>query len=171
MTTQPDELKKNNQKRISKNAAKLVAGTFSAFMDEKFKSTETGINSIFSPNDLPISNSFSKSSSTNNFPIFGASAIQKILYSIQSMGKQIVNAQYPSMREYRELKESSSLFLEEVHRQIFKFKKLYSKELDVKRRKKTIELSLINDQLKLIGSCVKSEHFKDFYSAKSYISL
>ena len=41
----------------------------------------------------------------------------------------------------------------------------------LKRKKKTIELSLINDQLKLIGSCVKSEHFKDFYSAKSYISL
>lgn len=26
-------------------------------------------------------------------------------------------------------------------------------------------------QMKLIGSCIKSDHFKDFYNAKSYIQL
>jgi len=26
-------------------------------------------------------------------------------------------------------------------------------------------------QIKLIGSCIKSDHFKDFYNAKSYIQL
>ena len=25
--------------------------------------------------------------------------------------------------------------------------------------------------MKLIGSCIKSDHFKDFYNAKSYIQL
>lgn len=27
------------------------------------------------------------------------------------------------------------------------------------------------DQIKLIGVCVKSDHYKDFYEAKSYLAL
>ena len=30
---------------------------------------------------------------------------------------------------------------------------------------------LIAIEMKLIGSCIKSDHFKDFYLAKSYIQL
>lgn len=30
---------------------------------------------------------------------------------------------------------------------------------------------LIAYEVKLIGSCIKSDHFKDFYNAKSYLQL
>ncbi len=30
---------------------------------------------------------------------------------------------------------------------------------------------LVADEIKLIGGCIKSDHFKDFYHAKSYIQL
>ena len=30
---------------------------------------------------------------------------------------------------------------------------------------------MIAYQFKLIGSCIKSDHFKDFYNAKSYLQL
>lgn len=30
---------------------------------------------------------------------------------------------------------------------------------------------IMADQFKLIGSCIKSDHFKDFYNSKSYLQL
>ena len=49
--------------------------------------------------------------------------------------------------------------------------KVFTKLLQNKRRKKLTEHFLISDQLRLIGSCVKTDHYKDFYQAKSYLSL
>jgi hypothetical protein len=40
-----------------------------------------------------------------------------------------------------------------------------------KRAFKFTQNLLIAHEIKLIGNCVKSDHFKDFYNAKSYLSL
>lgn len=49
--------------------------------------------------------------------------------------------------------------------------KILAKTLQNKRKIKIMEHCLVSDQLRLIGSCVKTEHYKDFYQAKSYLSL
>lgn len=51
------------------------------------------------------------------------------------------------------------------------YKKTYSKLFENKRRTKFAENQIISDQFKLIGVCVKSDHYKDFYDAKSYLAL
>ena len=103
---QADEQKKDFHKRNSKNVSKILAGTFSALMEDKIKSGEGKRSSVFSPNDLGLSSSsFYKKSLTQNVPIFGESGLEKNLFHIQMAEKQILNAKYPSMREYRELKE------------------------------------------------------------------
>ena len=99
------------------------------------------------------------------------SFLEQMQWYLNSLGQQICQTKYPSMREYRELKGKCTLFIDDSLSQILKFKKLYGRECDLKRRIRTTENILICDELSLIGGCVKSEHFKDFYNAKSYISL
>lgn len=43
--------------------------------------------------------------------------------------------------------------------------------MENKRILKLYTNQMVADQLKLIGVCVKSENYKDFYEAKSYLSL
>jgi hypothetical protein len=51
------------------------------------------------------------------------------------------------------------------------YRKIYSRAMDNKRVLKLYSNQIIADQLKLIGVCVKSENYKDFYNTKSYLSL
>lgn len=51
------------------------------------------------------------------------------------------------------------------------YKKIYSRTMENKRILKLYTNQMVADQLKLIGVCVKSENYKDFYEAKSYLSL
>ena len=50
-------------------------------------------------------------------------------------------------------------------------REIVSKLFAVKKALISIQHTNIAHQVSSIGSCVKSDHFKDFYEAKSYLSL
>ena len=51
------------------------------------------------------------------------------------------------------------------------FKTIFLKLISLKRTLKCCQHSNVANALKLVGACVKSDHFKDFYTAKTYLTL
>jgi hypothetical protein len=51
------------------------------------------------------------------------------------------------------------------------YRRMFAKEFDNKRQLQLMANQMISDQLVLISGCIKSESYKDFYDARSYLSL
>lgn len=90
---------------------------------------------------------------------------------MEAMETNFKNKKYTSLRQYRDLKEKNIDVIDCCIRWIQSYKRIFNKMMENKRDLRIVENQNIADQIKLIGVCVKSEHYKDFYEAKSYITL
>ena len=103
-----------------------------------------------------LNSSFHRGISTAGFQMFEMKTIQALLKNLEQIKIQMLRSKHSSMREFRQVKEKCCSFVDEVNKQIGKFKKIYTKELALKRKKRIVQHCLINDEIRLIGSCVKS---------------
>ena len=54
---------------------------------------------------------------------------------------------------------------------IKQYKTILSEYISIKRNLKYSQNLFAGYQLQLIGNCIKSDNFKDFYTSKSFLSL
>ena len=69
------------------------------------------------------------------------------------------------------MREECKRISEEIKQWILKIMKVLIQIIENKRGIKLVEHEMIYDQILLIGSCVKSDHYKDFYTSRTYLSL
>ena len=82
-----------------------------------------------------------------------------------------MSQRYKSLREYREHKQKLIDVFATIKKWNSTTSRVLMKILQNKRKINIIQHKFLSDQVRLIGSCVKTDHYKDFYQAKSYLPL
>ena len=83
----------------------------------------------------------------------------------------IAHNTYPSLRSFNEFKQKLINEIKRCKNVMKELRKAISGAIRLKIQLSFMKNELMTYEMRLIGGCIKSDHFKDFYNAKSYIQL
>ena len=83
----------------------------------------------------------------------------------------IAHNMYPSLRNFNEFKQKLISEIKRCKTVMKELRKSISGAIRLKIQLSFMKNELMTYEMRLIGGCIKSDHFKDFYNAKSYIQL
>lgn len=108
---------------------------------------------------------------TRNVPLKQPLDLGGIESAVSALLKGISHRTYASIRQFHNLKVDVTERVNQLCDKIKSFTKLAVKLVFAKASLHLLITEMVANQLAFIGGCVKSDHFKDFYSSRSYLLL